>query len=160
MVPRDEVDAFFERVPEHVLTVLDEAYFEYVDEPDYPDGIEEYLKAGRNVLVLRTFSKIYGLAGLRVGYGVGPREVVDAVRKVRNAFDVTQPAQDAALASLGDARRARAAGGPQRRGARRSSSSSAPGSTCARAAARRRTSSTSRWADDARRSSRRCCARA
>ena len=60
------------RVPEHVLTVLDEAYFEYVDEPDYPDGIEEYVKAGRDVLVLRTFSKIYGLAGLRVGYGVGP----------------------------------------------------------------------------------------
>ena len=60
-----------------MLTVLDEAYFEYVEDPDYPDGIEEYLKAGRRVLVLRTFSKIYGLAGLRVGYGVGPAEVVD-----------------------------------------------------------------------------------
>ncbi len=59
-------------MPGHVLTVLDEAYFEYIDDPDYPDGIEEYLKGGRRVLVLRTFSKIYGLAGLRVGYGVGP----------------------------------------------------------------------------------------
>jgi histidinol-phosphate aminotransferase len=103
MISRAEVDTWFERVPEHVLTVLDEAYFEYLDEPDYPDGIEEHVKAGRNVLVLRTFSKIYGLAGLRVGYGVGPRAVVDAIKKVRNAFDVTQPAQDAAVASLGDA---------------------------------------------------------
>ena len=102
MVGRAEVDAYFERVPEHVLTVLDEAYFEYVDDPDYSDGIEEYVKAGRRVMVLRTFLKIYGLAGLRVGYGVGPAEVVGAIRKVQNAFDVTQPAQDAALASLGD----------------------------------------------------------
>jgi histidinol-phosphate aminotransferase len=102
MIGRREVDAFFERVPPHVLTVLDEAYFEYVDDADYPDGIEEYYKAGRHVLVLRTFSKIYGLAGLRVGYGVGPQPVVDAVKKVRNAFDVSQTAQDAALASLGD----------------------------------------------------------
>jgi histidinol-phosphate aminotransferase len=102
MVGRDELDAYFERVPAHVLTVLDEAYFEYVDETDYPDGIEEYLKRdGRRVLVLRTFSKIYGLAALRVGYGIGPDDVVAAIRKVRNAFDVTQPAQDAALASLG-----------------------------------------------------------
>jgi histidinol-phosphate aminotransferase len=103
MVGRAELDAYFERVPGHVLTVLDEAYFEYVDAPDYPDGIEEYLKRdGRRVLVLRTFSKIYGLAGLRVGYGVGPADVVAAIRKVRNAFDVSQPAQDAALASLDD----------------------------------------------------------
>jgi histidinol-phosphate aminotransferase len=103
MISRDEVDAWFARVPDHVLTVLDEAYHEYIDEPDYPDGIEEHLKAGRRVFVLRTFSKIYGLAGLRVGYGVGSKPVVDAIKKVRNAFDVTQPAQDAAVASLGDA---------------------------------------------------------
>jgi histidinol-phosphate aminotransferase len=103
MVGRAELDAYFARVPEHVLTVLDEAYFEYVDEPEYGDGIEEYLKRdGRRVLVLRTFSKIYGLAGLRVGYGIGPADVVQAIRKVRNAFDVNQTAQDAALASLGD----------------------------------------------------------
>ena len=60
---RAELDAWFERVPEHVLTVLDQAYFEYADDADYPDGVEEYAKGGRNVLVLRTFSKIYGLAG-------------------------------------------------------------------------------------------------
>jgi histidinol-phosphate aminotransferase len=102
MISRAEVGAFLAAVPAHVLTVLDEAYHEYVEEPEYPDGIEEHFKAGRRVLVLRTFSKIYGLAGLRVGYGIGPGEVVDAIKKVRNAFDVTQPAQDAAVASLGD----------------------------------------------------------
>jgi histidinol-phosphate aminotransferase len=102
MIPREDVDLYFERVPPHVLTVLDEAYFEYVDDPDYPDGIEEYFKSGRRVLVLRTFSKIYGLAGLRVGYGIGPQPVVDAIKKVRNAFDISQTAQDAALASLRD----------------------------------------------------------
>jgi histidinol-phosphate aminotransferase len=103
MVSRAATDAYFEQVPDHVLTVLDEAYFEYVDRDDYPDGLEEYFKRdGRRVLVLRTFSKIYGLAALRVGYGVGPPEVVQAIRKVRNAFDVNQTAQDAALASLAD----------------------------------------------------------
>jgi histidinol-phosphate aminotransferase len=102
MIGRAVIDAYFEHVPRHVLTVLDEAYFEYVDEPDYPDGIEEYLKEGRRVLVLRTFSKIYGLAGLRVGYAVGPPDVVESIVKVRNAFEVNQPAQEMALASLGD----------------------------------------------------------
>jgi histidinol-phosphate aminotransferase len=107
-----ELDSFFDRVPDHVLTVLDQAYFEYIDDADYPDGIAEYLRAGRNVLVLRTFSKIFGLAGLRVGYGVGPSEVVAAMSKVRRAFDVGATAQAAALASLHDedelARRRRA----------------------------------------------------
>jgi histidinol-phosphate aminotransferase len=100
MNTRAELDDYFDRVPDHVLTVLDQAYFEYVDEADYPDGIEEYLKRGRRVVVLRTFSKIFGLAGLRVGYGVAPAEVVTAIGKVRRAFDITAPAQVAALASL------------------------------------------------------------
>jgi histidinol-phosphate aminotransferase len=100
MISRDEVEKYFERVPDHVLTVLDEAYFEYVDAPDYPDGIEEHFKRGRRALVLRTFSKIYGLAGLRVGYGVASPDVVAAIGKVKNAFDINQTAQDAALASL------------------------------------------------------------
>jgi histidinol-phosphate aminotransferase len=103
MTTRAELDEYFARVPKHVLTVLDQAYFEYVESPDYPDGIEEYVKAGARVLVLRTFSKIFGLAALRVGYGVGPAEVVAMIGKVRRAFDVTQPAQEAALASLDDA---------------------------------------------------------
>jgi histidinol-phosphate aminotransferase len=101
---RAELDAYFDRVPEHVVTVLDQAYLEYIDDPDYPDGVEEYLKQGRRVVVLRTFSKIYGLAGLRVGYGLAPAPIVAAISKVRRAFDITTPAQEAALASLDSAR--------------------------------------------------------
>jgi histidinol-phosphate aminotransferase len=97
---RTELDAWFERVPEHVVTVLDQAYAEYIDDADYPDGVEDYLKQGRRVVVLRTFSKIYGLAGLRVGYGLAPAPIVTAIGKVRRAFDITTPAQEAALASL------------------------------------------------------------
>jgi histidinol-phosphate aminotransferase len=104
MNTRAELDAYFERVPEHVLTVLDQAYFEYIDDPDYADGVAEYLKAGRRVVVLRTFSKIFGLAGLRVGYALAPESVVNALAKVRRAFDITTTAQEAALASLGDTR--------------------------------------------------------
>ena len=95
-----ELDAWFERVPEHVVTVLDQAYAEYIADPEYPDGVERYLKRGHRVVVLRTFSKIYGLAGLRVGYGLAPAPIVTAIGKVRRAFDITTPAQEAALASL------------------------------------------------------------
>jgi histidinol-phosphate aminotransferase len=100
---RAELDEYFAHVPDHVLTVLDQAYLEYIDDPDYPDGIAEYVKQGRRAVVLRTFSKIYGLAGLRVGYAIGPEAAVTALGKVRRAFDITTPAQEAALASLGDA---------------------------------------------------------
>jgi histidinol-phosphate aminotransferase len=102
MNTRSELDAFFDRVPEHVLVVVDQAYFEYVDRSDYPDAVAEYRKQGRNVAVLRTFSKIYGLAGLRIGYAVASREVCAAMAKVRRPFDVSTPAQAAALASLDD----------------------------------------------------------
>jgi histidinol-phosphate aminotransferase len=98
---RDELTAFLDRCPAHVLVVLDQAYFEYIDDPDYADGIAEFNR-GRRIVVLRTFSKIYGLAGLRVGYGIAPRDVVEATSKVRRAFDVTATAQVAALASIGD----------------------------------------------------------
>jgi histidinol-phosphate aminotransferase len=100
MNTRAELTAFLDAVPESVLVVIDQAYLEYVDDPEYPDAIEEYFKAGRPVAVLRTFSKIYGLAGLRVGYMVAPAEVVTAANKVKRAFDVTSAAQAAALASL------------------------------------------------------------
>jgi histidinol-phosphate aminotransferase len=100
---RAELDAFLDRVPDHVLVVVDQAYFEYIDDPDYPDAIEEYYKAGRRVAVLRTFSKIFGLAGLRVGYMIAAPAVVTAVNKVKRAFDVSAVAQEAALASLDDA---------------------------------------------------------
>jgi histidinol-phosphate aminotransferase len=100
MTTRAELDHYFARVPEHVLTVIDQAYFEYIDRPDYPDGIAEYAKGGGRVLVLRTFSKIYGLAGLRIGYGVGPPDVIQALGKTRRPFDVNTQAQVAALASI------------------------------------------------------------
>jgi histidinol-phosphate aminotransferase len=85
------------------VTVLDQAYAEYIDDPDYPDGVEDHLKQGRRVVVLRTFSKIYGLAGLRIGYGLAPAPVVTAIAKVRRAFDMPTPAQEASLASLDSA---------------------------------------------------------
>ena len=99
---RAELDGFLDRVPERVLTVIDQAYREYVVDPAYPDAIAEYQKAGRRVAVLRTFSKIYGLAGLRVGYMVASPGVVAAVNKVKRAFDVSSMGQEAALASLDD----------------------------------------------------------
>ena len=68
-----------------MLTVVDQAYFEYIDDPDYPDAVAELFAAGLRVVVLRTFSKIYGLAGLRVGYGIAPADVVAATSKVRRA---------------------------------------------------------------------------
>jgi histidinol-phosphate aminotransferase len=100
MNSRDELDAYFERVPDHVVTVVDQAYFEYIDDSEYADAIEEYFKRGRRVIVLRTFSKIYGLAGLRVGYGIASADLVTALGKTRRAFDLTTPAQEAALVSL------------------------------------------------------------
>jgi histidinol-phosphate aminotransferase len=99
---RAELLAFLDRLPEHVLCVLDQAYFEYIDDPDYADGLELF-RAGRRVVVLRTFSKIYGLAGLRVGWAAAPADVAEATSKVRRAFDVAATAQAAALASLDDA---------------------------------------------------------
>jgi histidinol-phosphate aminotransferase len=100
MNTKTELDAFLERVPDGPLVVVDQAYFEYIVRPDYPDAVEEYVKRGRPVVVLRTFSKIYGLAGARVGYAVGPSDVCAAMAKVRRPFDVTTTAQVAALASL------------------------------------------------------------
>jgi histidinol-phosphate aminotransferase len=97
-----ELDAFLERVPDDVLPVIDQAYFEFVDDPEYPDVVAEHFLQGRRVVVLRTFSKIFGLAGLRVGYAVGPRDVCEGMAKVRRPFDVTTVAQAAALASLDD----------------------------------------------------------
>ena len=97
-----ELDRFFDRVPAHALVVIDQAYFEYIDRPDYPDAVERYLKAGKRVAVLRTFSKIYGLAGLRIGYAVAPPAVCASLAKVRRPFDIASSAQVAALASIGE----------------------------------------------------------
>lgn len=98
---RDVLERYLERVPERVLTILDEAYAEFVENPDYPDGFH-YL--GRKpLLVFRTFSKIHSLAGLRVGFGVGPPELIAYLDRARLPFDVSVLAQEAALAALEDA---------------------------------------------------------
>ncbi len=102
MNARDELDAFLDRVPDDVLVVIDQAYFEYIERSDYPDAVEAYFRKGRRVAVLRTFSKIYGLAGLRIGYAVAPADVCAAMAKVRRPFDLSTTAQVAALASLDD----------------------------------------------------------
>ena len=101
MNTRAEVERLLDRLPERALCVLDEAYYEYIDHPEYPESIE-YVRQGRNVAVLRTFSKIYALAGLRVGYGIAAPEVVRAVDQVREPFNVNTVAQYAAAASLQD----------------------------------------------------------
>ena len=102
MVPRDDVIAFVRDLPRHVLAVIDEAYFDYLEPEGRLDAIADLVRAGDAALALRTFSKLYGLAGLRVGYGVGPTAVVAAMRKVQRGYDVGALAQAAALASLGD----------------------------------------------------------
>jgi histidinol-phosphate aminotransferase len=101
-IPRDDLIAFVRDLPEHVLPVIDEAYFDYLEPGDRLDSIDDLFRRGVDVLVLRTFSKLYGLAGLRIGYGVGPAAVVAAMRKVQRGYDVGALAQVAARASLDD----------------------------------------------------------
>lgn len=100
-VTHEEVENFLEKLPSDVLLVMDEAYREYVDDENYPRSLE-LTKERHNVLVLRTFSKIYGLAGLRIGYGVGSKEVVRDLNTVREPFNVNALAQVAARAALED----------------------------------------------------------
>jgi len=95
------LERFLERVPAHVVPVLDEAYFEYLP-PGRHDGVA-LIRAGAPLVVTRTFSKAYALAGLRIGYLVGPPDLVTLLGRVRNAFDVNAVAQAAAVASLADA---------------------------------------------------------
>jgi histidinol-phosphate aminotransferase len=96
-----EVEWLMDRVPEHAIVMFDEAYYEYVDDPAYPDCLE-YVREGRNVLVMRTFSKAYGLAGLRIGYGMAGPGVAEGLKLVRAPFNVATLAQVAALAALSD----------------------------------------------------------
>jgi histidinol-phosphate aminotransferase len=97
----DRFDAFLAKIPEEILVVLDEAYYEYADRPGYSRSID-LVREGRNVLVLRTFSKVYGLAGLRLGYGIARREIVEALDRVRHPFNTSALAQTGALAALDD----------------------------------------------------------
>ncbi|HXH49820.1 MAG TPA: histidinol-phosphate transaminase [Terriglobia bacterium] len=101
MVTADDMDRFLGALPPRVLVVLDEAYYEYVRDPDYSHSLD-YVRNGRNILVLRTFSKVYGLAGLRLGYGMGNPELIEALNRVRSPFNANSLAQAAGLAALDD----------------------------------------------------------
>ncbi len=99
LVSQAEIDRFMAKVPEHVIVVFDEAYYEFLPEP--PDTLK-YVREGRNVVVLRTFSKIQGLASLRVGYGLARKEIIDVLGKTRQPFNSNGIAQAGALAGLLD----------------------------------------------------------
>ncbi len=96
-----ELREFVAAVPENILIFVDEAYYEFVSAKDYPDSLQLVRSRG-NVLVTRTFSKMYGLAGLRVGYGMGPRGLIAALERIREPFNINSIAQAAALACLAD----------------------------------------------------------
>lgn len=107
MLDADALDRFFADVPGHVVVVLDEAYYEFAShfaerrKVKYSRSLE-YLRRGASVVVLRTFSKAHGLAGLRVGYGLGPAELLGYCARMKNTFSVSAAAQSAALAALDD----------------------------------------------------------
>ena len=101
IVDQKAVDRFTKQVPEDVVVVFDEAYYDYVEDEDYPNSLS-YVLAGKNVIVLRTFSKIAGIAGVRVGYGIAKPELIGYLNRVVNPFTTNRLAQVAALASLDD----------------------------------------------------------
>lgn len=98
---KDELTHLHSRLPGHVILVLDSAYAEFVLHEDYSDGLD-MVRSSDNVVMLRTFSKIYGLAALRLGWAVCPPEIADVLNRVRGPFNVTAPAQAAAIAALQD----------------------------------------------------------
>jgi len=99
LLDQHQIDSFMARLPENIIAVFDEAYFEFLDHP--PDTLR-YVREGRNIVVLRTFSKIHGLASLRVGYGIAPRQLIEVLQKTRQPFNVNGLAQIGALAALDD----------------------------------------------------------
>ncbi|GAB6929975.1 histidinol-phosphate transaminase [Paenibacillus sp. JCM 10914] len=101
LVSEQELVSFMNSVPAHVMVVLDEAYYEYVTDASYPNSIS-MLKTYPNLVVLRTFSKIYGLAALRIGYGIAQADVISLINRVREPFNTGRLAQVAAKAALGD----------------------------------------------------------
>ncbi|MGI9554165.1 MAG: histidinol-phosphate transaminase [Thermodesulfobacteriota bacterium] len=101
IVNRNDFELFLKAVPENVLIIADEAYFEYVNDEDYPNTLE-YHNQYPNLITVRTFSKVYGLAGLRIGYGVASEEITSYVNRVRAPFNVNSLAQEAAIGALDD----------------------------------------------------------
>jgi len=101
VVRKDELDDFITNLPENVILVLDEAYIEFASDKSCPNGLD-YIKQGYNVISIRTFSKLYGIAGVRIGYAVGSKEFITALNTVREPFPVSLIAQAAALGALED----------------------------------------------------------
>ncbi|HPD61316.1 MAG TPA: histidinol-phosphate transaminase, partial [Thermodesulfobacteriota bacterium] len=101
IIKKEEFEKFINNIPENIIIVLDEAYAEFVETSDFPHG-KNYLDTQRWIIVLRTFSKVYGLAGLRIGYGLASQELTHYLNKVRQPFNVNSLAQAAALAALED----------------------------------------------------------
>ncbi len=101
IVTKEEMEDFLKKLDPRILVVFDEAYYEYVDHEDYPETLE-YVGEEQNVITLRTFSKIYGIAGQRIGYGVAKPRVISALNRVREPFNVNMLAQVGALAALKD----------------------------------------------------------
>jgi len=101
IVEREEVADFMEKVPQDIIVVFDEAYYDYVEDKDYPDSLS-YVLEEKNVIVIRTFSKIAGIAGIRIGYGIARPELIRDLRRVVTPFPTNRLAQVAALASLDD----------------------------------------------------------
>jgi histidinol-phosphate aminotransferase len=101
IVTADEVETFMARVPDGTIVVFDEAYFEFAQGPDFPDTLA-YMRQGRKVVILRTFSKAASLAGLRVGYGIADPDCIALLNRIRAPFNVNSLAQVAALAALDD----------------------------------------------------------
>jgi histidinol-phosphate aminotransferase len=99
LISQHKIDKFMSRLPENIIVVFDEAYFEFLDDP--PDTLQ-YVREGRNVVVLRTFSKIHGLAGLRIGYGIARTDLINVLQKTRQPFNVNAIAHAGALAALAD----------------------------------------------------------
>jgi histidinol-phosphate aminotransferase len=101
LITQDEVSEFMEKVPEDIVVAFDEAYYEYVNKDSYPNTLK-YIEEGRNVIIFRTFSKLYGLAGLRVGYCAAKEDFISAIQRVSPAFAVNRFAQIGAAAALED----------------------------------------------------------
>ena len=101
MINKSEMESFLGNLPSRVLVVLDEAYFEYVERDDFPNGLE-YLGQYSNLIVLRTFSKVYGLAGIRIGYAIASEDVIAQLNRIRSPFNTSVVAQAAGLAALED----------------------------------------------------------
>ncbi len=102
VVAQEAIDRFVENLPDHVVAIFDEAYFELMPEEQKPDVLKHIRAGKQNLVVLRTFSKAYGLAGLRIGYAIGHPETIDLLNKVRQPFNVNAMAQAAAMAALDD----------------------------------------------------------